>query len=145
MSAFVCVDACVAVKWIVPEADSDVALDFYARILTNNDTIIVPPHMPVEVVNTIRRKSRRQEITPGEAERALMNFIGLAINITVPEGLHEAALLLAQRFDRPTVYDTHYVALAQIAACEFWTVDQKLLNALGGRLDFVRPLAGVKG
>ncbi len=141
MSDFVCIDACIAVKWLIPEHDSDRALDLYAHILANQDTVIAPPHMPVEVVNTIRKKARREEITPAEAEHALANFLGFSINLAVPAGLHDAALLLAQRFDRPTVYDTYYVALAEIAGCQMWTADQKLLNALGGRIPFVKSLS----
>ena len=144
MNALVCIDACVAVKWVLPESDSDLAFDLYTTILAVNDSIVAPPHMPVEVVNTIRKKVRRGEITPADGEDALAAFLALPVSIAIPEGLYESALLLAQRFDRPTVYDTHYVALAQIAGCEFWTADQKLLNALDGRLPFVKPLAGFK-
>jgi predicted nucleic acid-binding protein len=141
----VCVDACVAVKWLVPESDSGIALHLLAGILAASTTIVVPPHMPVEVVNTIHRKAKREEITPAEAERALATFLALTINITIPDRLYESSLLLAQRFDRPTVYDTQYVALAQIAGCEFWTADQKLLNSLDGRLAFVRSLSSFVG
>lgn len=141
MNAFVCIDACVAVKWVLPEHDSDQAFELYTHILAEKDSIIAPPHMPVEVVNTIRQKVRRGEITPADAEDALSAFLALPVNIATPEGLYESSLLLAQRFDRPTVYDTHYVALAQIAGCEFWTADKKLLNALGGRLPFVKELS----
>ena len=55
-------------------------------------------------------------------------------------GLYERALSLAEQFNRPTVYDTHYVALAEIAGCDFWTADQRLVNALGGKLAFVKTL-----
>jgi predicted nucleic acid-binding protein len=145
VNGFVCVDACVAVQWVLPEDDSDVASDFYTSIAAANDTIIVPPHMPVEVVNAIRKKVRRGEVSPADGEDALSAFLALPVSIAVPEGMYESALLLAQRFDRPTVYDTHYVALAQIAGCELWTADKKLLNALNNRLAFVKPLASFRG
>jgi len=140
VNAYVCVDACVAAKWVLPEHDSDLASDLFAGIVAGGDSIIAPPHMPVEVVNTIRKKVRRGELTPAEGEDALSAFLALPVSISLPDGLHEAAFLIAQRFDRPTVYDTYYVALAEIAACDMWTADQKLLNALGGRLPFVKSL-----
>lgn len=126
------------------EPDSDVALDLYTQIAADKDTIIAPPHMPTEVVNTLRKKVRREEITPADAEQALAAFLGFPISISTPDGLYESALLLAQRFDRPTVYDTHYVALAEFAGCVMWTADQKLLNALNGRLQFVKPLSSLR-
>lgn len=141
MSGFVCIDACVAAKWVLPEDDSDIAFDLYAYVTAENLAIIVPPHMPIEVTNTIRKKARRQEITPADAEEALSTFLDLPISIAMPDGLHESALLLATRFDRPNVYDTTYVALAEIAGCEMWTADLRLLNALGNRLPFVKSLA----
>jgi predicted nucleic acid-binding protein len=144
VNGFVCIDACVAVKWIVPEPDSDVALDLYTQVAADKDTIIAPPHMPIEVVNALRKKVRREEITPADAEQALAAFLGLPINIATPEGLYESALLLAQRFDRPTVYDTQYVALAELAGCDMWTADLRLLNALNGRLPFVKSLSRLR-
>ena len=142
MNGLVCVDASVAAKWVLPEPDSDLASDLYARIVADGDSIIAPPHMGVEVVNTIRKKVRRREISPADSEDALSAFLALPISIAIPDGLYESALLLAQRFDRPTVYDTHYVALAQIAGCDFWTADMRLINALDGRLKFVKGLSG---
>ena len=141
VNGFVCIDACVAVKWVVPEHDSATADALFARITTENDAMIAPPHMPVEVVNALRKKVLHKEITPAESERALASFLSFPVSIAAPEGLYESAFLLAQRFDRPTVYDTHYVALAEIAGCEMWTADQRLLNALGGRLPFVKSLS----
>jgi predicted nucleic acid-binding protein len=143
VNGFVCVDACVAVKWVLPEEDSEIALELYARAKTDGDTLVAPPHMPVEVVNVIRKYVRRGELLPAEGERVLAAFLDFDVSLAAPSGLYESALLLAQRFDRPTVYDTHYVALAEIAGCELWTADQRLVNALGGRLPFVKSLGSL--
>jgi predicted nucleic acid-binding protein len=143
VSGFVCIDACVAVKWVVPEADSDRALALYQRIADEGDTIIVPPHMPVEVVQALWKKRLRKELTPAEADSALATFLEFRLSLASPAGLYEASWQLAQRFDRPTVYDTQYVALAEIAGCQLWTADIKLVNALNGKLPFVKPLAAV--
>ena len=63
-----------------------------------------------------------------------------AVELATPRGLHERALRLAQDYDRPAVYDMHYVALAQLAGCDLWTADQRLINALNGRLALVKDL-----
>ena len=62
------------------------------------------------------------------------------IEAALPAGLYKRALQLAHRYGRPTIYDTLYVALAELAGCDFWTADKRLVNALGDRLTFVRPL-----
>jgi predicted nucleic acid-binding protein len=142
---YVCIDACVAVKWVLPEHDSDLASALYDRIAADKAVMVAPPHMPIEVVNTIRKKARRGEISPADSEDALAAFLALPISLAMPDGLYESALLLATRFDRPTVYDTTYVALAEIAGCEMWTADMRLLNALGNRLPFVKALTTFAG
>jgi predicted nucleic acid-binding protein len=142
-SGFVCIDACVAVKWVVPEEDSEQALALYQRVSRERDTIIVPPHMPTEVLQAIWKKARRDELTWSEAERALDAFLNFPISLATPSGLYLSALYYTRQFGRPTVYDTQYVALAEIAGCELWTADIKLVNSLQGKLPFVRTLAQI--
>jgi predicted nucleic acid-binding protein len=67
-------------------------------------------------------------------------FLDFAMQLATPSGLYELALRLAQDYDRPAVYDMPYVALAQIAGCDLWTADRRLINALNGRLPFVKDL-----
>jgi len=140
VSGFACIDASVAAKWVLPEDGSDLALDLYTRLRSSDTTIIAPAFMSAEVANALRRRVVRRLLTQFAAEELLSAFLGFAISLAAPNGLQEEALRLADRFDRPTVYDMHYVALAQIAECELWTADRSLLNALAGRLPFVRPL-----
>jgi predicted nucleic acid-binding protein len=141
VNGFVCVDASVAVKWVIPEDDSDRARDLYVRAMADRDAVIAPPHMPIEVLNAIRKQVGRRELTPMEGEEAVTTFLDFNVSLAAPRQLYPDAMELALRFDRPTVYDTHYVALAQIAECEMWTADRRLLNALGGRLPFVKDIA----
>jgi predicted nucleic acid-binding protein len=125
----------------MPEKDSQLAHRLYNEAIAAESAVIVPPHMPVEVVNAIRRSLVRGLVTQLEAEQLLERFLSFSVDVAFPAGLYERALSLAHQFDRPTVYDTHYIALAQIADCDFWTADERLLNSLGGRLEFVRPLS----
>jgi predicted nucleic acid-binding protein len=140
VSGYVCVDACVVVKWLLTEDDSSTALALAGKFRTDRDTVIAPPHMPVEVTNVIRKRVREGELTQVEGDDLIDVFTGLPIQIAAPAGLYKTALDLANRYGRPTVYDTHYVALAELAACDFWTADMRLVNALNGRIPFVRAL-----
>jgi predicted nucleic acid-binding protein len=66
----------------------------------------------------------------------------LAFDVTImtfPD-LHERAWHLAAQLDRPTAYDSHYLALAQILGCEFWTADERLYNASRPHFPWVRWL-----
>ena len=137
----ICVDASLAAKWVLTEADRDLALYLYTQSHDAGEAVIAPPFLPVEVTNAIWRRVARGFINRAEAEERLRLFLEFEVELAGPPGLYQAALGLADRFSRPAVYDVHYVALAQIAGCDLWTADQRLLNALGGQLAFVRPLA----
>jgi predicted nucleic acid-binding protein len=137
----ICVDASVAAKWVLTEDDRDRALDLYNRSYAAGELLIAPPFLPIEVTNAIWRRVVQGLIDRVEASERLSLFLGFEVRLTTPPGLYQTALYLAHDFARPAVYDMHYVALAQIAGCELWTADQRLLNAVGSRLPFVRALA----
>jgi len=48
---------------------------------------------------------------------------------------------LATHFNRPTAYDAHYLALAEMLGCEFWTADRRLYNAVKEELPWVKWLS----
>jgi len=52
--------------------------------------------------------------------------------------LRALALDLAARFERPNAYDAQYLAVADMIGCELWTGDKLLVNAVGGRLPWLR-------
>lgn len=138
MTAYVCVDASVAAKWVLPEEYRDQALVLYEESRRTNTTIAVPPHLPVEVVNVIRRRVARRLITHAEGQELLRTFTGFSVRLVIPPDLYEDAFNLAEAFNLPTVYDAHYVSLAKILTCDLWTADQSLLNVLGDKLAYVK-------
>jgi len=135
----ICVDASLAAKWALAEDDSDLALLLYSQRST--DGIVAPAFMPVEVTNAIWKRVVRAQFSLSDAQEALADFVDFRVDLIAANRVHQEALGLAARFSRPNVYDMHYVALAQIAGCDLWTADRRLLNALGGRLSFVKDLA----
>ena len=137
----VCVDASVAVKWVLPEEHSREALSFYEDAAASQTEVIAPPHLPVEVANAVWRKVARELITFEEALEALSTFGRFRVGLMIPPDLLVEAVRLAQDAKRPTVYDTTYVALAQLTGCELWTADLTLINALAGRAPWVRSIA----
>jgi predicted nucleic acid-binding protein len=141
VSGYVCVDASVVVKWLLTEDDSASAIALAEKLRSEAVTLIAPPHMPIEVVNVIRVRVLRGELTQVEGDDLVDVFTALPIEIASPAGIYRKALDLANRYGRPNVYDTHYVALAELAGCDFWTADMRLVNALNGRLPFVRALS----
>jgi predicted nucleic acid-binding protein len=57
-----------------------------------------------------------------------------------PAGLHQRAWELARYFNFPVACDAHYLALAEMADCPFWTADKRLFNTISGMLDWIQWL-----
>ena len=138
----ICVDASLAVKWVLIEEHTTQARALYRAAARAGDSITAPPLLPIEATNIFRQRMRRSPPIPREEAVSLLDRI-LAVPVTLqnPPGLHRAALVLADAYQLSAAYDGHYVALAQTVGCDLWTADQRLLRELDGRLSFVRGIA----
>ncbi len=134
----VCIDASVAVKWVLPEEHSEKALVLYEDAMESGRTVIGPPHLPVEVTNAVWRQVARRLMSSVEGLEALSIFNRFQVDLQIPVDLLERGFDIARQHKRPTVYDTLYVALADIKGCTLWTADTKLLKALGEKASWVR-------
>src|SRR5687768_1648460 len=135
----ICVDASVAVKWILEEERSDRADALYDATVDAGQPIVAPPLLPLEVTNILRQRMRAQSgISLVTATEFLDAFLTLPIKFHNPVGLHYQALVLADALGLPGTYDAHYLALAEHLGCELWTDDQRLLRHVAERLPFVR-------
>ena len=140
MSGYFVVDASVAVKWLVPEEESELAAKLLDDATATDTRVLVPPHLPIEVTNALRKKIWRSELTISEADRALQGFLRLDFRITEPPDLYKRSLELANQYGRRAVYDSHYVALAEIVGCDLWTADTGIVNVMARDLPFIKLL-----
>jgi predicted nucleic acid-binding protein len=135
-----CVDASVAAKWILDEEHSEQARALYDACVLARELIVAPPLLATEVTNILRQRMRREALSLADALRLSAQFRSFPIGVREPATMYEQVLILADAYELPAAYDAHYVALAQILGCNLWTNDRRLLNLLGGRLTFVRPI-----
>jgi predicted nucleic acid-binding protein len=134
----ICTDSSVAAKWFFAEEHAAQASALLREALGAAEPIVAPPLLPSEVANIIRQRLRQGLVRLDEARTLLVQFLALPIRLQAPGALYDRALVLADEHDLPAVYDAQYVALAELLGATFWTADQRLLRALGGRLPFVR-------
>src|SRR4051812_2616669 len=112
-------------KWLTLEADSDRADALHAAAMAARG-IVVPPHFFSEVANAIRRKVARGLISASEAYLAFHVLDRLIVTIARPADLYREAFDLAERYRLPAIYDSIYVALADLRGCDLWTADLRL-------------------
>lgn len=121
-------DASVAVKWTLPEADSARALALLDDIDAGLIDPIAPNTFPVEVAHALTKAERRGVIPFGKA------VLGLTVVMTSSVALYESVPLLMRAVELATekrigVYDCLYVALAEEQDCELITADARLVKA----------------
>jgi predicted nucleic acid-binding protein len=141
MNGVICVDASVAVKWVLPEEESDKALALLDDALRAGRDVIGPPHLPIEVTSAIYKRLRLGEMRPEEARERLQAFSAIPADLVFPAGLAEKALDLAAELDWPYPYDAFYLAVGEILDCEVWTADEEFFGDAHTGYPRVRAIA----
>jgi predicted nucleic acid-binding protein len=125
-------DACVGVKWFVPEPDSAAA----RRLLDPRFALHIPTYFFTEAASVFQRKIAVDgTLTEAEGLSAfrLLHTVPMTIHPTAP--LLEAAIRIGVRYRRP-VYDSLYLVLAESLGGRVMTADRRLYNGVhGGPLD----------
>lgn len=119
------VDASIAVKWFIPEADSQQA----EALLSDKFRLLAPDLLWTEVGNVLKTIAKRGAITPEEAQQMVRDASAMPVEIMESLPLLPETLRIATSADR-SVYDSLYIALAAREKCGVVTADQKLINAL---------------
>jgi len=140
MTSQICVDSGILLKLLLNEPDSHLAEALWQSWVSEGVQPVAPQLFPFEVTAVLRKLTHREIIEAELAEKALKTALAFDVSLQTFEGIHERAWQLATEFNRPTAYDTHYLALAENVGCAFWTADQKLFNAVNQKLDWVHWL-----
>ncbi|MBM3234681.1 type II toxin-antitoxin system VapC family toxin [Candidatus Poribacteria bacterium] len=141
----VCVDASLAVKWVVKESYDEEAAALLEKWRIDKVELIAPAFFEVEVDSIIRKKVvSRKTLTASEGDIAFELLQHLSIKILNLPNQRQRAWELAKELDLPTIYDATYLALSFLRGCEFWTADEKLYNSVKNKLPFVKWLGEYK-
>jgi predicted nucleic acid-binding protein len=121
----VVVDASVAAKWLLPEADTAVAM----RLLNSNFRLHAPDFVALEVASVVWKRVRRGDNSRPEGETMLSLLSSVPLIRHPSSDLVDAAFDIAMTYGR-SVYDSVYVALAVREEAQVVTADRRLYNAL---------------
>jgi predicted nucleic acid-binding protein len=119
------IDASVAAKWLVNEALSDKALS----LLDPQNDLIAPDLLLPEVGNVLWKKTRSGELPSEMALERFDALVNMGVKVVAANALSRRALEIAAEIGR-TVYDSLYLALAEVSDCRLVTADARLVNAL---------------
>ena len=123
------VDASVAVKWLLPEVDQEIARRLQDDYQNGAMDLIAPDLLISEVGNVLWKRVRKRDLTPSVAE---LLFDGLLLDAPIllnSDAVHRRAMNLSLEFDRP-IYDCEYLALAWYHGCDLVTADERFYRAV---------------
>jgi predicted nucleic acid-binding protein len=135
-------DANVALKWVIPEKNSDKAIRLRSDAQAGIHELHAPDIFPVEVAHALTRAERKGDIPVGDADVHLLYIL------STPPQFHPSLAILRRAIAissaaRVGVYDCLYVALAELERCELVTADDKLVKNLKSQFPFIVSLASM--
>lgn len=136
-----CVDASVAVKWVVKGEPWRIK----ARNLLRDSqsvgfTLIAPPMFEYETESVLQGLLENGALTVSEADAALAQLAAAGVQLLTHTDLVSRAREFARRFHQQRIYDALYAALADLRGCEFWTADTAFHSAVVPALPFVHHI-----
>ena len=131
MDDFVVVDASLAVKWLVAENYTEDARELRDAWQRERIRLAAPYFMPTEVSNVLHRYVVRGGLTVLEAMSLMDRILDMRIEKYDEAQIYTRAIELASQLEQGSVYDCHYLALAEFLDCDFWTDDRRFSRAAG--------------
>ena len=120
-------DSNVALKTVLPEADSGHAIQLIADYRQGLHELLAPDVFPVEVGHALTRAERQKRIQPPDGWRFWNAIMADAPDLQPYLPMMQVAFGLSSTM-HVGLYDCLYVALARRESCRVVTADQRLLN-----------------
>ena len=147
MSDYICLDTSVLIKVLVEEEDSQKATSLMQKVIQDRQFIVLPSFAWAEVGSILRKKLRKNKMAIQEIVDLWLEFRKFpGIEYLSDDLVMDRAWKISSYFDLPTLYDAAFMAVSEVVMqetgelCEFWTADERLINTMGGRRDYVRLL-----
>ena len=116
----VVVDASVAVKWVLPEDDSE----FAEKLVTSGARLHAPAFIFVEITNVLWKRMRRHGLGEADATDLMARMRRAPVILWHGEEPLPATLSLAKALDH-AAYDCAYLALAIQLDAVYVTADRR--------------------
>ena len=135
-------DSSVALKWVLPEADSGKAIRLRDDYSNGIHELLAPDIFPSEIANGLASAERQKRIRTGEAAIFLNDVLSAA------PALHPSPPLLVRAMEvaistKQAVYDCIYLALAEAERCELVTADDQFARSLRPSYPFIISLVAL--
>lgn len=135
------VDACVAVKWLLPEQGSEAAME----LLRGHEVMAAPDLIRSEVAGAMTRRYRRGEMAEEDAKSCIRLWVELLKEGIVQMAFHlddlQEAGNIALQLKHP-IQDCLYLAVARRTSSRFITADREFASKAASVFPGVEILGG---
>jgi predicted nucleic acid-binding protein len=119
--------------------DAAIRLAHERAAVADEHRLLAPTLLRSHVLSSLYQSVQRGELTRKDADGHLNHIRGLRIRLLGDRALQRAAWKVADQLGWPDTYDAEYVALTQLQADAFVTLDPRLAQAVAGLVE-VAPI-----
>lgn len=133
-------DSGVFIASVFPETFTTQAKHLLHRLEIEQIALHAPNLLRYELIAVSRKAVFKKRVSAEEGEIIRDALLRYPVTLHFDDALLKRGYALATQLNLPTAYDAQYLALAERLACDFWTTDERLFNAVGRTLQNVRWL-----
>lgn len=115
-------------RYVAP--DTGLYLADHETAIAGEHQLLAPTLFRSQVLSLLYRAVRRKEMTKKEADRRLDYLRALRIRLLGDRVLQQVAWRIADQLGWPDTLDAEYLALTQLQADAFVTLDAKLIRSV---------------
>jgi len=138
MNGSVCIDASLALIWLLPAEQDETASILRRKWDEEGVEIITAPLFHTEVTSVLREQVYFKRLLPEEGEEAFSAYLEMGVRSIDSSEIQKKAWELAKVFNLPRTYDMQYLAVAELKDCDLWTNDKSLINSLQGKVSRIK-------
>lgn len=120
------IDASIAVKWLLPEVNSQEALE----LLETGETLLAPELIYAEVANAIWKRVKLRELSPKEAGTLVKLLQNISFDVISTVNLLAPTLQIAASINHNSVYDCLYLIIAEMNDSTLITADEEFYKKI---------------
>jgi predicted nucleic acid-binding protein len=125
------IDASIALRLFLPHALRGNARQIISELGSRRCRLVAPTLWAYETASGICRAVYQKAILPDEARRILTHLENMQVLLVPPdERQNSLALEWMLKLKRAAANYSYYLALAETFACDLWTADRHLYNAV---------------
>lgn len=140
----VVIDSGILIASVYVESFNREAKHLLMQLSVKQAILNAPVLFRYELVAVSRKAVYQGRVSPEQGTMARDHLLSYPVALHFDDALIKRGYQLAEQFNRPTAYDSQYLALAERLSCDFWTTDERLFNAVSSKFPSIRWLGNWK-